>query len=114
MPANANPLAFVLALGGKEKSSEKIRLPGLPLSDIDCAAFITDDCFAHQRAHMSLFRQLQRLYRPDRFQLEDFHTEIVAQVLRNSPALTLAWLRGIEVTSFGKSGSHSRRHAGRV
>jgi hypothetical protein len=52
---------------------------------------------------MSLFRQLQRLYRPDRFQLEDFHTEIVAQVLRNSPALTLAWLRGIGVTSLEKA-----------
>ena len=55
---------------------------------------------------MSLFRQLQRLYRPDRFQLEDFHTEIVAQVLRNSPALTLAWLRGIGVTSLEKAHVH--------
>lgn len=48
---------------------------------------------------MSLFTQLRRLYRPDKFMLEDFHTEIVAQVLRNSPALTLAWLRGIGVTA---------------
>jgi hypothetical protein len=48
---------------------------------------------------MSLFSNLRLLYRPDRFQLEDFHTEIVAQVLRNSPPLTLAWLRGIGITT---------------
>ena len=48
---------------------------------------------------MSLFNQLRRLYRPDRFQLEDFHTEIVAQVLRNSKELTLKWLFGIELTT---------------
>ena len=48
---------------------------------------------------MSLFNQLRRLYRPDRFQLEDFHTEIVAQVLRNSEALTMAWLGGIGITT---------------
>ena len=48
---------------------------------------------------MSLFSQLQRLYRPDRFLLEDFHTEIVAQTLRNSSALTLAWLNGIGATN---------------
>jgi hypothetical protein len=50
---------------------------------------------------MSLFKQLEKLYRPDRFQREDFHTEIVAQVLRNSQTLTLAWLRGIGVTHLG-------------
>jgi hypothetical protein len=27
--------------------------------------------------------------------MENFHTEIVAQVLRNSPELTLEWLREI-------------------
>lgn len=48
---------------------------------------------------MSLFKELQRLYRPDRFQLEDFHTEIVAQVLRNSPALARDWLQGIGATN---------------
>jgi hypothetical protein len=48
---------------------------------------------------MSLFSQLRHLYRPDRFQLEDFHTEIVAQVLRNSQALTMAWLSGIGITT---------------
>ena len=51
---------------------------------------------------MSLFSQLRRLYRPDRFMVEDFHTEIVAQVLRNSPALTMAWLRRIGVTTLGQ------------
>ena len=35
---------------------------------------------------MSLFSQLRQLYRPDRFQLEDFHTEIVAQVLQDHAA----------------------------
>jgi hypothetical protein len=49
---------------------------------------------------MSLFKQLEMLYRPDRFQREDFHTEIVAQVLRNSDDLTFAWLRSLHVTRF--------------
>jgi hypothetical protein len=44
---------------------------------------------------MSLFDQLRRLYRKDKFEMEDFHTEIVAQVLRNSPELTINWLRDI-------------------
>ena len=48
---------------------------------------------------MSLFSKLQQLYREDRFLLEDFHTEIVAQVLRNSLALTLEWLRDIGATT---------------
>lgn len=52
---------------------------------------------------MSLFRKLQRLYRPEKFQFEDFHTEIVAQVLKNSPALTLAWLRSIKATSLDEA-----------
>lgn len=47
---------------------------------------------------MSLFRQLEKLYRPDRFQREDFLTEIVVQVLRNSKELTLEWLRSLGVT----------------
>jgi len=47
---------------------------------------------------MSLFDQLKRLYRRDKFQMEDFHTEIVAQVLRNSEALTLEWLRSLNAT----------------
>jgi hypothetical protein len=47
---------------------------------------------------MSLFLQLQRLYRSDRFLIEDFHTEIVAQALRNLPELTLEWLRYLGVT----------------
>jgi hypothetical protein len=47
---------------------------------------------------MGLFSQLERLARKEKFQLEDFHTEIVAQVLRNSPALTLAWLQAIDAT----------------
>lgn len=51
---------------------------------------------------MGLFRQLQRLYRPEKFQFEDFHTEIVAQVLQNSPALTLAWLKAIAATGLSK------------
>jgi len=52
---------------------------------------------------MSLFRQLQRLYRPEKFQFEDFHTEIVAQVLQNSPALTLSWLKAIGATNLSKT-----------
>ena len=51
---------------------------------------------------MSLFKQLQRLYRPDRFLLEDFHTEIVARVLCNSHRLTLDWLIGIGATALSK------------
>jgi PD-(D/E)XK nuclease superfamily len=31
--------------------------------------------------------------------MEDFHTEIVAQVLRNSDPFTIAWLRGIEAAN---------------
>ena len=52
---------------------------------------------------MSLFSVLRRLYRPDRFLIEDFHTEIVAQVLRNSDALTLGWLHSVEATSLQKA-----------
>ena len=52
---------------------------------------------------MGLFRQLRRLYRPEKFQFEDFHTEIVAQVLKNSPALTLEWLRSIKATTSFKA-----------
>ena len=44
---------------------------------------------------MSLFGELRQLLRKDKFELEDFHTEIVAQVLRNSPELTMEWLRSI-------------------
>ncbi len=44
---------------------------------------------------MSLFDELRRLYRKDKFEMEDFHTEIVAQVLRNSSELTIEWLGGI-------------------
>ncbi len=47
---------------------------------------------------MSLFDKLQGLYRSDHFRLEDIHTEIVAQVLSNSPELTLDWLGGIGAT----------------
>lgn len=47
---------------------------------------------------MGLFTQLQHLYRKEKFQLEDFHTEIVAQVLRNNPKLAIAWLNGIGAT----------------
>jgi hypothetical protein len=52
---------------------------------------------------MSLFRKLQRLYRPEKFQFEDFHTEIVAQVLKNSSPLTLEWLRSINATTLSKA-----------
>lgn len=41
---------------------------------------------------MSLFTQLRRLYAKGKFRLEDFHTEIVAQVLRNSRQLVSEWL----------------------
>jgi hypothetical protein len=52
---------------------------------------------------MSLFKELKNLYRSDRFQHEDFHTEIVAQVLRNSPELTLGWLRSLTITDLTKA-----------
>lgn len=48
---------------------------------------------------MGLFTELQRLRRKNRFQQEDFHTEIVAQVLRNSWSLTVEWLRAIGATT---------------
>lgn len=51
---------------------------------------------------MSLFAQLRRLYRSEHYRVEDIHTEIVAQVLRNSEKLTLEWLRGIGVTDLEK------------
>lgn len=41
---------------------------------------------------MSLFSNLGALFRIDRFPLEDFHTEIVAQVLKDYPKLTKAWM----------------------
>ncbi len=48
---------------------------------------------------MSLFSALEKLHRQDRFQQEDFHTEIVAQVLRNCPTLTIEWLKAIGATT---------------
>ncbi|MGA2659027.1 MAG: hypothetical protein ABSH34_16110 [Verrucomicrobiota bacterium] len=53
---------------------------------------------------MSLFKQLEKLHRAERFQREDLHTEIVAQVLRNSRELTLEWLRSLNVTDLKKAG----------
>jgi hypothetical protein len=47
---------------------------------------------------MSLFTRLRGLYRREKFPLEDFLTEIVAQVLRNNWPLTMAWLRSIGAT----------------
>ena len=48
MPADTDPLAFLLELNlacaAKEKTGEKITPPGLPLPNIDRAAFISDDC----------------------------------------------------------------------
>ena len=44
---------------------------------------------------MSLFDEIRRLHRRDKFEMEDFHTEIAAQVLRDSSALTFDWLRSI-------------------
>jgi hypothetical protein len=54
---------------------------------------------------MGLFAQLEKLHRQDRFQQEDFHTEIVAQVLRNSRQLTVQWLRGIGATTLSNPDS---------
>jgi hypothetical protein len=48
---------------------------------------------------MSLFDELKRLFRRDKFQMEDFHTEIVAQVLRNSEPLTMEWLCSLRATT---------------
>jgi hypothetical protein len=48
MPHNADPLTFLLALNlacaAKEKASEEIKPPGLPLPAEARANFITDDC----------------------------------------------------------------------
>jgi SAM-dependent methyltransferase len=48
MAEDADPLAFLLELNlacaAKEKTGEKITPPGLPLPNIDRAAFISDDC----------------------------------------------------------------------
>lgn len=60
---------------------------------------------------MSLFKQLERLHRSDRFQREDFLTEIVAQVLQNSQELTLEWLRSLKVTDLKKATSRVRTQA---
>lgn len=52
---------------------------------------------------MSLFQSLRALYQPGRFMLEDFHTEIVARVLQNSPRLVFAWLQSIGATSLDET-----------
>ena len=48
MPKAADPLAFLLtlnlAVATKEKAGEAITAPGLPLSDVARAAFVTEDC----------------------------------------------------------------------
>jgi len=46
---------------------------------------------------MSLFSKLLRLRSTEK---EEFHTEIVAQVLRQSTSLTFRWLKTIHATSF--------------
>lgn len=57
------------------------------------------ECAELTKSAMSLFKELRRLSRKEKFETEDFHTEIVAQVLRNSKALTTAWLNGIKATT---------------
>src|SRR5713101_5763793 len=47
----------------------------------------------------SLFSKLLRL---DSTEKEDFHTEIVAHALRESPDLAFRWLKAIRATSFAK------------
>ena len=48
MPANADPLAFLLALNltlaAKEKAGEKITPPGLPPSESERSDFVSNDC----------------------------------------------------------------------
>ena len=48
MPKAADPLAFLLALNlslaEKERGGETITPPGVPLADVERAAFITGDC----------------------------------------------------------------------
>jgi len=48
MPQPADPLAFLFALNlelaAKEKAGEPITPPGLPLSEKEPGAFITEDC----------------------------------------------------------------------
>ena len=45
----------------------------------------------------SLFTKLRKLHAGAKFRLEDYHTEIVAQVLRNRHDIMLAWLRELGV-----------------
>ena len=50
MDAAADPLAFLLALNlalaAQEHAGAKVTPPGLPLSETEPAAFITDDCIS--------------------------------------------------------------------
>ncbi len=52
---------------------------------------------------MSLFGKLIRLRSDERCPLEDFLTEIVANVLANDLTLTLAWLRALGITNICKA-----------
>lgn len=51
---------------------------------------------------MSLFSKLIRLHSDERHPLEDFHTEIVANVLGYDPELTREWLKHLGVTELEK------------
>lgn len=53
---------------------------------------------------MSLFGKLLRLQSDERCRLEDFHTEIVANVLANDPQLTLNWLGFLGVVKDKEAG----------
>jgi hypothetical protein len=54
MPADADPLTFLLELNlacaAKEKAGETIRPPGLPLPTKEHADFLTADCIQLPRA----------------------------------------------------------------
>lgn len=47
---------------------------------------------------MSLFGKLIQLHSDEHRRLEDFHTEVVAHVLANSPEVTLRWLQELRLT----------------
>src|SRR5258708_36579414 len=48
---------------------------------------------------MSLFSKLLQLSGDSKSSLEDFHTEIVAQVLQDTPELTVRWLADLGLTA---------------
>jgi hypothetical protein len=60
---------------------------------------------------MGLFSQLRNLSKAERFPLEDFNTEIVAQVLNHNLDLTLRWLNFTFVVNKAKTACEISEYA---